>query len=468
MNFISSIYFFFMIGCFFLYWHAPIKYRNIILLILSCFFYAYYSWRFLGLIAVSILTSYYCGNRILPHDHSRKRKKWLAFSIVINIGLLGYFKYIDFFIVNINNFLYSIGFEKTLELLNIILPIGISFYIFQSLTYPLDIYFRKMSPNKSFIDFATYVTFFPKLISGPIERASIFLNQLMIPNRFIGEDLQEGCARILTGIFKKAVIADNLSEQLVSPVFSNPGNYNTASVWIAMFSYAIQIYADFSGYSNIAIGSARLFGFKIPENFSFPYLALDFSDFWRRWHITMSTFFRDYIYIPLGGNRCSNIRVAFNLFVTMLLCGLWHGAAWTFILWGVLHGLMLILNHFIKEIEFLKKLDLLVIPVGWFFTQIGVCLAWVFFRSDNFSIAIIFIKSLFLTSGYNYLNISWTCYACIVFFIIDHLYGLLNQYNENIIQKISTTYKAMVYVMMVIIAYNIIPDQKSQFIYFNF
>ncbi len=470
MNFISITYFIFLLGGFFLYWHLPARYKSGFLLLISCLFYAYWDWRFLGLIAVSTVVSFYCGNRISREVLPKKKTIWLLCSIVINIGLLGYFKYFDFFISNVVAILTSLGLNVSAVPMHLILPIGISFYIFQSITYPLDIYARRMSPGESFIDFAAYVTFFPKLIAGPIVRAKDFLDQLRLKKSFSYEDLQEGSIRILTGFFKKAVIADTLAGQLVTPVFSSPGNYTAATIWLAMVGYAIQIYADFSGYSNIAIGSARIFGLRINENFAFPYLSTNFSDFWRRWHVTMSTFFRDYIYIPLGGNRCSRSRVFVNLFVTMLLCGLWHGAAWTFVVWGGIHGLLLIANRFVLRLQLERWIGKGVLSIGlaWIVTQLCICLAWIFFRSENFENATTFLYGLFAARGSEIVCLSWQGWACIAFFMIDHIYGWLTEHKEKMTQAIPLSYRAFVYTAMVIIAYYGVPAQKSQFIYFQF
>jgi alginate O-acetyltransferase complex protein AlgI len=470
MNFVSLTYFIFLTAVFFLYWYIPDRNRNIYLLLVSCIFYACWNWRFLGLIMLSTVVSYFCGNYIYQEDEIKKRKKWLICSIIINLGLLGYFKYADFFINNATALVSFFGFNVSVATLHLVLPIGISFYIFQSLTYPMDIYNRRMQPVRSIIDFSAYVTFFPKLIAGPIVRAKDFLNQLQEKKRFNAGDFQEGCIRILTGFFKKAVIADTLANELVTPIFNNPGNYNSSMIWLAIFGYAMQIYTDFSGYSNIAIGSARIFGFRISENFSFPYLATDFSDFWRRWHISMSSFFRDYIYIPLGGNRGLQSKVLFNLGVTMLLCGLWHGPAWTFVIWGGIHGLLLIFNHLIRGNESYRLIRNATTSMGfsWLITQVIVCLAWVFFRSGSIRIAMEIFYGLIGRNGSDINELPWQVWICMFFVIMDHVYGWLLEHKEKSMQKIPNVCQALGYTMMLIIIYHIIPVHKSPFIYFNF
>ena len=468
MNFISMVYFMFLVGSFVLYWHLPEKIRNIFLLTISCIFYAYWDFRYLTIITASVTISYYIGNRIFYARQDLKKKQWLLICLFINIGLLGYFKYADFFIENLNN-LAGLDGMRLVEPLKLILPIGISFYIFQSITYPIAIYWKRIPTSASLIDFAAYVTFFPKMIAGPIERAEDFLVQLKHKKKFSGEDLQEGCTRIITGFFKKAVIADTLAEQLVSPVFSNPGAYSRTTLWIAMIGYAIQIYSDFSGYSNIAIGSARLFGFKLTENFQFPYLSRNVSDFWRRWHITMSMYFRDYVYIPLGGNRRRQVRVNANLMMTMLLCGLWHGAAWNFVIWGGIHGIFLIVTNYARQVDIKSMIgERAQILSSWLITQILVCIAWVFFRSDTFDSSIKFIHGLLATNGDQTISLSWFCYACIGFFLFDHLYGWAAEYRNTMVQRTPESLKALIYTAIIILSFYLMPAHKSQFIYFNF
>jgi alginate O-acetyltransferase complex protein AlgI len=367
-----------------------------------------------------------------------------------------------------------LGWHVSSVTMQITLPLGISFYIFQSLTYPLDIYGGKLKPTASLIDFAAFVAFFPKLVAGPITRAREFLPQLERERTFDAKDLEEGCIRILTGFFKKAFIADTLAAYLVGPVFANPGAFSAGSLWLAILGYAIQIYADFSGYSNMAIGSARILGFRLPENFLFPYLAKDFSEFWRRWHITMSTFFRDYIYIPLGGNRLSTHRVLVNLAVTMLICGLWHGAAWTFVCWGGLHGLYLIVQYSMRlqsdrdshnqEIRH-GAINLI---WKWSFTQLLVCLAWILFRASDLEVVGTYLTGLIGLGGKEGIQVPPVVWACFFAAFLDHLYGWFAENRSELVEEAPVLLRASVYSVMIVLLFHATPTASGQFIYFQF
>jgi alginate O-acetyltransferase complex protein AlgI len=388
--------------------------------------------------------------------------------------MLVYFKYVNFFAESFVVLANSMGVHLSLVTLRVFLPLGISFYVFQSLTYPLDIYAGKLKPTSSFIDFAAFVSFFAKLIAGPITRARDFLPQLERKRWFEVEDLQEGCLRILTGYFRKAFIADTLAIHLVNPILANPGSYSAGLLWLGMFGYAVQIYADFSGYSNIAIGSARILGFRIPENFMFPYAATNFSEFWRRWHITMSAFFRDYVYIPLGGSRAGPVRAALNLEITMLLCGLWHGAAWTFVSWGTLHGLYLIMNNFLrkrgKESQGKEESSHSTFRIVnmWLFTQILVCIAWVFFFAPDFRTCMIYFKGLLRFGGHDSLTFSPLVWCSFIAFLVDHAYGWVSIKRPDWIHRVPMTMHAVVYALMIVILYHVVPEKTNPFIYFQF
>lgn len=473
MNFTSITYIIFLILVFLIYQHISRLKQNLFLIVVSCVFYAYWDYRFLGLIFVSIVISYVSGHFIYHEKNKSIRRNWLLLSVVVNLGLLAYFKYANFFIESFQPIASAAGWYTSDFVLRITLPIGISFYTFQSLTYPLDLYSRKLNKTSSFINFTAFVVFFPKLIAGPICRAREFIFQLEEKRDFQWEDFQEGCIRFLTGFFKKTFIADTLSIYLVTPVFSDPGSYSTEVLWLAMFGYAVQIYADFSGYSNMAIGSARILGFRINENFLFPYLSTNFSDFWRRWHITMSTFFRDYIYILLGGNRCGQVRKSLNLLFTMFVCGLWHGSAWTFVCWGGLHGLFLIVNHTIEKKENFvvgkqNQFKYLHIFCAWGVTQLFVCLAWVLFRIKDFKTAIVYYKGLVGFGGIEKIIIEPLVFWALLAFIADHLYGWLSENRAGMSERAPIFIRAFVYAMMIVIIYNCLPKEGSPFIYFQF
>ena len=354
---------------------------KICMLIASYIFYSWWDWRFLTLIWTSTLVDFWAGQRIENTTSTSRRRSYLLLSICTNLGMLAYFKYAGFFVDSFVDVMGSLGFNLSVEPLRIILPVGISFYTFQTMSYSIDIYRNNLKPTKSLLDFALFVGFFPQLVAGPIVRAKDFLQQLSTNNR---EPIQMGRATklILGGLFKKIVIADLLATEIVDGVFRNPTGSTGLETLIGIYGYALQIYGDFSGYSDIAIGIALLLGFQFSDNFNQPYRALSLQDFWRRWHISLSSWLRDYLYIGLGGNRKGRIKTYRNLLLTMLLGGLWHGAAWTFVAWGLLHGGGLAIERAIDE----RSLE----PVNQkpfrrflrgLFTFHLVCAGWVFFRS---------------------------------------------------------------------------------------
>lgn len=329
------------------YLRLPHRAQNILLLAASYLFYAHWDARFLILILVSTIVDFAAGlmiHRARHRDHEAGKKAWLVASLVTNLGILGFFKYYGFFSENLNALLATVGLDTSIEVLNVILPIGISFYTFQTLSYTIDVYRGKIDPIDNPLDFALFVAFFPQLVAGPIERASHLIPQIRRPRTVTLEHWRRGLFLILTGLVRKVVIADTAGI-LVDQNFAAPYEYSSLQLASGLILYSIQIYGDFAGYSNIARGSAQLLGFDLMRNFRHPYLARNPSDFWRRWHISLSTWLRDYLYIPLGGNRRGARRTHANLMVTMLLGGLWHGASWNFVLWGFLHGAYLSLHR---------------------------------------------------------------------------------------------------------------------------
>lgn len=315
--------------------------RHALLLIASCIFYAAWNLRYLGLILYSTLLDYTIGAAIHRSADPGRRKLLLCVSLVGNLGLLAVFKYYGFFAENVYALLETIGLHPSLPALQLILPVGISFYTFQSMSYTIDIYRRELEPRRSFIEFALFVTFFPQLVAGPIVRARQFLPQLDGATRATARQTGTGIYLILKGLIKKVLIADILAVYLVDPVFSAPARFGALAIVAAIYGFKLQIYNDFSAYSEIAIGTGRLLGFEFPINFRSPYKAHNIADYWRRWHITMSTWFRDYVYFPLGGSRSGLARTAVNILITFGLIGLWHGAAWTFVIWGLYNGALL-------------------------------------------------------------------------------------------------------------------------------
>ncbi len=384
MVFNSLVFLVFFVVVYSLYRLLPHRGQNILLLVASYFFYGWWDWRFLSLIFVSTLIDYWAGLAIERAGDSAARRKFpLWISLVTNLGILGFFKYFNFFADNLGVLLQGLGISAAARHLDIILPVGISFYTFQTMSYTLDIYRRQMRATRSFLDFATFVAFFPQLVAGPIERASRLLPQIEAPRILTRAGLESGLWLAAWGLFKKCVVADNLAV-LVDSAFGAPATTGPIAL-LALYAFAFQIYCDFSGYSDIARGLARLMGIELMVNFDNPYFALNPKDFWARWHISLSSWLRDYLYIPLGGNRKGRRRTYINLALTMLLGGLWHGAAWTFVAWGAFHGLLLVIYHGWTEIRAARDAAasgrFVWLRRVWMFHL--VCLGWLFFRAET-------------------------------------------------------------------------------------
>lgn len=316
------------------------KVQNLILLAASYVFYGYWDWRFMGLLLVSTSVDYIAGGAIFKSESKGRRRFFLLLSVGTNLVILGFFKYFNFFTQSFTELLQVFGMEADYVLLNLILPVGISFYTFQSMSYTIDIYRGKLRPTPRVLDFALYVSFFPQLVAGPIERAVNLLPQISGPRKIKAPQVNAALFLLLWGYFKKMVVADNLA-RISNEIFNNYTQYEGMDVVLGLVAFSLQIYCDFSGYSDIARGLAKLMGFELMVNFKLPYFAASPRDFWRRWHISLSTWLRDYLYIPLGGNRRGRLRSSFNLLITMLLGGLWHGARWNFVIWGAYHGVIL-------------------------------------------------------------------------------------------------------------------------------
>lgn len=366
----------------------------------SYFFYGWWDARFVGLLVVSSIVNHAIARRIVRNSAARPRTRWLTLALVFNLGTLGFFKYYGFFTMQIYWASAQFGFTPPLPLLDIILPVGISFFTFQAMSYVIDIYRRQLEPTEHLLDFAVYLAFFPQLVAGPIVRAKVFLPQLTTLFQADRIDAGRAATLILSGLFKKIVVANYLAQHIVDPVFAHPGAYGALDNLFAIYAYAIQIYCDFSAYSDIAIGLALLLGLHFPLNFNAPYFADSIQDFWRRWHISLSTWLRDYLYIPLGGSHHSSARTYRNLFITFLLGGLWHGAAWTFIVWGLIHGCYLMLERAWSQRY--KKVRTPSAPsarsAGRIIRMIIVfhlvCLTWIFFRSETFADAATMLHQL--------------------------------------------------------------------------
>src|SRR4051812_24484880 len=394
MLFVEFRFFWFFLAVFCVYWSLrDNRSRKIWLLLCSYFFYAAWDWRFLFLLMGSSALDYFVSMKLARTENPAARRRWLVLSLCANLGTIAIFKYCNFFISSAAVLLAWLGLPASLHTLNIIIPVGVSFYTFHSMSYTIDVYRRKLEPVRSPLDLACFIGFFPQMVAGPIVRASQFLPQLRSIRHFSDIDPRGALVLFLTGFIKKACIADGVAP-FVDRYFDAPWNFTGASAWVAVLFYAIQIYCDFSGYTDMAIASAALLGYELPVNFRFPYFAANISDFWHRWHISLSSWLRDYLYIPLGGNRGSAWFVYCNIMITMLLGGLWHGGAWTFVIWGGLHGLALVLHRGWSKrrdvLPHVRDMQKRFPPKGprtvagwfaWLLTIYWVCVAWIFFRA---------------------------------------------------------------------------------------
>lgn len=387
MKFNSFDYFLLVVITLVLFFNLPRRGRLVLLIGSSLLFYAFWSVPLTSLIVVSAVVDFTAGWSIGKTEIQWKRRTWLLLSLCVNLGLLGYFKYANFFIENVQA---VVGNESADRYLEILLPPGISFYTFQTMSYTIDVYRRNITATSSFLRFFLYVSFFPQLVAGPIERAAHLLTQfdLASRSRFSVENFVVGSRMIVLGLFKKMVIADYMA-QIVDHVYASPESFDGWGSLVATYAFTLQIYCDFSAYSEIARGSARLFGIDLIQNFDQPYLTTNISDFWRRWHISLSTWIRDYIYLPLGGSRGGARRTLINLIITMFLSGLWHGAAWNFVLWGFFHGVLLVMTNVggdARVVQALRtRLGRAWTFTAWFVTFQLVAVGWILFRVDNIS-----------------------------------------------------------------------------------
>jgi D-alanyl-lipoteichoic acid acyltransferase DltB (MBOAT superfamily) len=392
---------------FILYWFVTqrnLKLQNFLIIVASYVFYGWWDWRFLSLIVFSTIVDYSIGLLLKKQENASKRKMLLWISILVNLGFLGFFKYYNFFVDNFVSAFSFFGKELSVSSLQIILPVGISFYTFQTLSYTIDVYRRKLEPTRNLFAFAAFVSFFPQLVAGPIERATNLLPQFYKKRHFDYASAVDGLRQILWGLFKKIVIADNAA-QIANEIFNNSAEHSGSTLVFGAFFFAFQIYGDFSGYSDIAIGTSRLFGFNLMKNFAFPYFSRDIAEFWRRWHISLSTWFRDYLYIPLGGSRGSTWTKIRNIFIIFIVSGFWHGANWTFIVWGALNALYFLplmltnknRNHTnnVAEGKFFPDIRAF---INITITFVLTTLAWIFFRADNIAHALQYLSGIFSSS----------------------------------------------------------------------
>ncbi|MEZ5044590.1 MAG: MBOAT family O-acyltransferase [Saprospiraceae bacterium] len=452
-----------------LYWFGTnhnIKLQNGLLLLASYFFYGWWDWRFLSLIVFSSFVDYYTGLHLSRTESPGKRKRLLWLSILTNLGFLGFFKYYNFFAESFVEAFSLFGQSFSLSSLNIILPVGISFYTFQTMSYTIDIYRKELEPSKDIIAFFAFVSFFPQLVAGPIERAANLLPQFEVKRVFSYDKASDGLKKMLWGLFMKVVVADRLS-LYVEAIYGHVDMHNGLSFIVATIFFSFQIYCDFAGYSLMAIGCAQLFDFRLMENFRRPYFAGTFKDFWSRWHISLSTWFKDYVYIPLGGNRVSKTRQNVNLFTTFVVSGLWHGANWTFIIWGAIHGMYQIVEKNIFKVSNTKKPRLLQVLIVYIFT----CFAWIFFRATTLNDALHIIKTIFTDPGSRFhigdLGIFlYSLFAILVLVIHDYAQEYMPTVSLLKHKQFLVRITTIVLLLMYIISLGVFDG--SQFIYFQF
>ncbi|MBT2163196.1 MBOAT family O-acyltransferase [Zobellia barbeyronii] len=475
MLFNSNDYLIFLPIVYVLYWllfKGNLKAQNLVILVSSYVFYGWWDYRFLFLILLSTLVDFFIGLKVQNELKPSKQKIYLWVSILFNIGVLAVFKYFNFFIDSLMEFLMELGFSQTNRwTINIILPVGISFYTFQTMSYTIDIYRKNLKATSDFIGFASFVAFFPQLVAGPIERATNLLPQILNKRKFDYKQSVQGLRLILYGMFKKVVIADSLAPR-ANDIFANYQDYDGGTLWLGAIYFSFQIYCDFSGYSDIAIGTSKLFGFELMSNFKFPYFSRNIGEFWRRWHISLSTWFRDYLYIPLGGSKGGKWQSLKNIFIIFLVSGFWHGANWTFLMWGFIHALLYVplfyfdLNRkyvggIVAQNKFLPSIkEFIEIGVTYFF----VVIAWVFFRSDTISNAFLYIKKMFIEIQLPSSKLQGVGY-CLVFIIIE--WFLRKDERLSTISKYKII-RILFYIFLLFHVVQYFGVVQTDFIYFQF
>ena len=459
---------------FVLYWFVfdkKLKYQNLLILVSSYVFYGWWDYRFLSLILLSTIVDYFIGIGISNQTSLKNKRILLWCSVLFNLGILGFFKYYNFFVDSWIDLFSSFGYDiKSVWTLNIILPVGISFYTFQTMSYTIDIYKENLKPTKDFISFASFVSFFPQLVAGPIERASNLLPQILNKRVFKYEQGVQGLRLILWGMFKKVVIADSLAP-MVNDIFDNYQEFSGGTLLLGAIYFSFQIYCDFSGYSDIAIGTSKLFGFELMSNFKFPYFSRNIGEFWRRWHISLSTWFRDYLYIPLGGSQKGKWKSIRNVFIIFVVSGFWHGANWTFIIWGVYHAILFIpsfivknnrkfLNSVIAEKTFIPSLkEFLQAATTFLLVTIG----WVFFRSDSVSDALVYLHKIICISNFNLMWVRGIPYVVFII-MLDFVY----RKNERAIYLSNKNTYLSNCIFLIAVFWWYFKNITGEFIYFKF
>lgn len=476
--FFNSLHFaIFLPLVFLLYWYvgrSSKKLQNIILILASYYFYSCWDWRFLFLLVFSTFLDYFTALKVEQSEKESSRKIWFWVSVSINLGFLGIFKYYDFFAVSMANLLNSLGFQANPLLLKLVLPVGISFYTFHGLSYLIDIYLKRIKSERNFIDYSLFVSYFPLLVAGPIERATHLLPQVKIARKFDYDQAKSGVYQILWGLFKKVVIADTCATY-ANAIFDNYESMNSLSLVIGAVYFAFQIYGDFSGYSDIALGVSKLFGIELLRNFNYPYFSRDIAEFWRRWHISLSSWFRDYVYIPLGGSKGSKLKQVRNVFVIFLLSGFWHGANWTFLAWGAINALyflpLLLLNKNRNHVDAVDmRFSLSSLKTFWqiLSTFMLTCLAWIFFRAPSISTAVDYIKRMFTQGVFHSQYLANQRYNYELVLLILLFVGFEWRY-RNQIEPLSGRYSwaKVAFCLLGIVLWGVFSDYK-EFIYFQF
>lgn len=479
MLFNSLNFFIFFIVVFVGYWAIPIrrwKYRNVLLLVASYFFYAQWDWRFCFLLGFSTLLDYLSGIIISKSDDKITRRFWLFTSIIINVGILGYFKYVNFFIDSFNDLLISAGFQPNISTLNIILPVGISFYTFHGLSYVLDIYFRKFKVVTNIVDYSLFVCFFPMLLAGPIERAPHLLPQLTVGHRFNYQRIVDGMRQFLWGFFKKVVIADNCA-MIVNQVFEDPGQHSGTTLVYAAFLFIFQVYADFSGYSDMALGTARMLGIQLMKNFDTPFFSRDMAEFVARWHISLSTWFKYYIYKPAVKANASNARKYFFVFLIFLISGFWHGARWTYIIVGVFAALFVIISVLVRPwtTRFTRNYKTAIFPTAGHIVMIflNLCAATflaVIFRNESVHTTNAFAYGIFTRFNFELPQfMSWFLLGLILFMMVVEWFGRQDHHVlENMGKNWTIYHRWGFYIFLLLLIALTMPRNQEDFIYFQF
>jgi alginate O-acetyltransferase complex protein AlgI len=460
---------FFLLFCitFVGYWLIP-QHRLRILWLLAASFGFYGSWNpwLLFVVVFSAAFDFLIAQRIEASPSPRRRRLLLIISIAVSLSILAFFKYTNFLLDNAVSTFNFFGFDYRHPAFSIVLPLGISFYTFETISYVVDVYRGRLRAERNFLDYALFIMFFPHLIAGPIVRPKHFLSQVPRAKRFDWNRLELGARLFLLGLIKKAVIADHMPA-IVDPVFASPANFSSEAVWIAVLCYATQIYCDFSGYSDMAVGTAHAFGFKLPQNFNMPYAASSITDFWRRWHISLSTWLRDYLYIPLGGNRHGTAATYRNLTITMLLGGLWHGAAWNFIVWGLYHGALLAAHRAFGARSGPTKGPLQ--PVKIAFTFLCVCIGWVLFRAESLNhIGVIMRRMVIFTEGQNLSgDLIAVAFAAWLAVALGHLLGSIVPITRLVYRLPAPALAAAMAVLFLFVQL-LMSHRGGAFIYFQF